>query len=106
MLRGRRTTPSASPYARPPDRSPAAAQSLSPRWLSGLILGAGKIISSVLPTYRSSESPSVSSVYSSDEEETSSGFSELLILYLFTTCFFSVLIRIQCKSLEKRVFRS
>ncbi|XP_020264667.1 protein KAKU4 isoform X2 [Asparagus officinalis] len=69
LLRGRRVTPSASPYARP-ESSPAAAQMGSPKWLSGLISGAGKLISSVLPSYRSSESPHSSSpVYSSDDDE-------------------------------------
>lgn len=74
MLRGRKATLSASPYARPSESSPAAAQSGSPRWLSGLISGAGKLISSVLPSYRSSQSqsPSSSSVYSMADDDASS----------------------------------
>ncbi|XP_010914177.1 uncharacterized protein [Elaeis guineensis] len=71
ILRGRPAAPPASPYARPKKQlpSPASASlasSQSPRWIQGLISGAGKLISTV---FRSEDSScSSSSGYSSDGE--------------------------------------
>lgn len=82
ILRGRRTPPPASPYARPKNSPPCPAAASpahfrSPRWLKGLISGAGKLISTV---FRSEGSSSSSPGYSSDEEiSLSSG--ELLVFF-------------------------
>ncbi|XP_072994901.1 uncharacterized protein [Typha latifolia] len=80
ILRGRRAAAAAaSPYARPqsppplPSPSPTLhEQSVSPKWLSGLISGAGKLISSVFGSDGGSSSSSSSSGYSSDEDVLSS----------------------------------
>ncbi|EHA8592596.1 putative protein KAKU4 [Cocos nucifera] len=71
MLRGRQAASLASPYARPENPPPSSAAaspglSRSPRWLQGLISGAGKLISTVFRSEGSSSSSS--SGYSSDEE--------------------------------------
>ncbi|RWV98211.1 hypothetical protein GW17_00038953 [Ensete ventricosum] len=70
ILRGRRggSASQSSPYARPspPALPPPPPRAGSPRWLLGLVSGAGKLISSV---FRSDSSSSASSSdYSSDED--------------------------------------
>ncbi|CAL9751581.1 unnamed protein product [Musa acuminata subsp. burmannicoides] len=70
ILRGRRggSASQSSPYARPPPPAlpPPPPPAGSPRWLLGLVSGAGKLISSV---FRSDSSSSASSSdYSSDED--------------------------------------
>ncbi|WOK92109.1 protein KAKU4-like isoform X9 [Canna indica] len=76
ILSGRRRSQTASPYARPqsplplcllPPPAPSPSQTRSPRWISGLISGAGKLISSVFGSDGSSScSFASSSDYSSD----------------------------------------
>ncbi|KAJ0965632.1 hypothetical protein J5N97_026770 [Dioscorea zingiberensis] len=78
LLRGRRRAAevSVSPYDRP-QRS--TAQSQSPRWISGLISGAGKIISSVFGSQSSSPSSSSSSSGYSGKDDASDVSSKELI---------------------------
>ncbi|URE40666.1 hypothetical protein MUK42_07251 [Musa troglodytarum] len=68
ILRGRRRSPPRSaPYARPPPPPPPASTG-NPRWLLGLISGAGKFISSVFRSDGSSPSSSSSSDHSLYED--------------------------------------